>query len=46
MPDGDDPYPYRDEVLRRMRELATWPSRPVVLLIENERDIYGDIPRR
>jgi sugar phosphate isomerase/epimerase len=47
MPAGDDPDRHRDEVLRRMRELATVAEHAgVVLLHENEKDIYGDIPRR
>ncbi|MEL4356980.1 MULTISPECIES: sugar phosphate isomerase/epimerase family protein [unclassified Luteococcus] len=47
MPEGEDPDQYRDEVLRRMRlfvEIAE--AGDVVLLHENEKDIYGDIPRR
>jgi len=47
MPAGDDPDRHRDEVLRRMRELAAVAEQAgVVLLHENEKDIYGDIPRR
>ena len=45
---GDDPDDHRDEVLRRMRALAdvgrvgrTWSC-----VHENEKEIYGDIPRR
>ena len=42
-----DPDDYRDEVLHRMRELAKVAEKSsVVLLHENEKDIYGDIPRR
>ena len=47
IPEGDDPDRHRDEVLRRMRaitEVAV--QNDVVLLHENEKDIYGDIPRR
>ncbi|WP_040159091.1 sugar phosphate isomerase/epimerase family protein [Nigerium massiliense] len=47
MPEGEDPDQYRDEVLRRTRamvELAE--AGGVTLLHENEKDIYGDIPRR
>ena len=45
--DGDDPDDHRDEVLRRMRALAEVAEQAdVVLLHENEKDIYGDIPRR
>jgi sugar phosphate isomerase/epimerase len=37
----------RDDVLTRMRALATLAEREgVVLLHENEKDIYGDIPER
>ena len=47
MPEGDDPDSHRDEVLRRMSALADRATgRDVVLLHENEKDIYGDIPRR
>jgi sugar phosphate isomerase/epimerase len=45
--DGDDPDRHRDEVLRRMRALADVAEQhDVVLLHENEKEIYGDIPRR
>ncbi|WP_028932832.1 sugar phosphate isomerase/epimerase family protein [Pseudonocardia spinosispora] len=44
---GQAPADHRDEVLRRMREL---PQRGadggVVLLHENEKHIYGDVPER
>ena len=44
---GDDPDDHRDEVLRRMRALADVAEQgDVVLLHENEKEIYGDIPRR
>jgi sugar phosphate isomerase/epimerase len=47
IPEGEDPDSYRDEVLRRMRALATVAEEAgVILLHENEKDIYGDIPRR
>ena len=37
----------RDDVLTRMRALATLAERhSVVLLHENEKDIYGDVPER
>jgi sugar phosphate isomerase/epimerase len=43
----NDPGSCRDEVLRRMRALAEVAEQAdVVLLHENEKDIYGDIPRR
>ena len=44
---ADDPDAHRDEVLRRMRALAGVAEEAgVVLLHENEKEIYGDIPRR
>lgn len=44
---GSDPDDARDEVLRRMRALADVAERGgVVMLHENEKEIYGDIPRR
>ncbi|HET9648049.1 MAG TPA: sugar phosphate isomerase/epimerase family protein [Microlunatus sp.] len=44
---GDDPDRHRDEVLRRMRALADVAEQAdVILLHENEKEIYGDIPRR
>jgi len=44
---ADDPDAHRDEVLRRMRALADVAEEAgVVLLHENEKEIYGDIPRR
>jgi sugar phosphate isomerase/epimerase len=45
--DGDNPDDHREEVLRRMAALAQVAEHGgVVLLHENEKDIYGDIPRR
>jgi sugar phosphate isomerase/epimerase len=45
--DGLTPADIRDDVLVRMRLLADEAEREgVVLLHENEKDIYGDIPRR
>jgi len=47
MRDGSNPDDHRDEVLRRMSALASVAEDAgVVLLHENEKDIYGDIPRR
>lgn len=47
MPEGADPDDHRDEVLRRLRELAAIAEESGVTLIhENEKEIYGDIPRR
>ncbi len=47
IPKGDDPGTYRDEVLRRMTALAdAAQGHDVVLLHENEKNIYGDSPER
>jgi sugar phosphate isomerase/epimerase len=47
MPAGSDPDSHREEVLRRMTALARVADEAdVILLHENEREIYGDIPRR
>ncbi len=47
IPAGDNPDDHRDEVLRRMRQLTDVAEEAgVTLLHENEKDIYGDIPRR
>jgi sugar phosphate isomerase/epimerase len=46
-PDGDTPKQHRDEVLRRMSALAERAAgRDVILLHENEKKIYGDLPER
>ena len=45
--EGADPAEHRDEVLRRMRALADVAEESgVILLHENEKEIYGDIPDR
>jgi sugar phosphate isomerase/epimerase len=47
IPEGTDPDSRRDEVLTRMSALADAAvDSDVVLVHENEKDIYGDIPRR
>lgn len=47
IPEGSDPDSHRDEVLRRMKAIAeVAEGSGVTLLHENEKDIYGDIPRR
>jgi sugar phosphate isomerase/epimerase len=47
MPSGGDPSEHRDEVLRRMRALADVAEEADVILVhENEKEIYGDIPER
>jgi sugar phosphate isomerase/epimerase len=47
MPEGEDPATYRDEVLGRMGTLAKEAEDArVVLVHENEKNIYGDTPGR
>lgn len=47
IPEGDDPDSHRDEVMRRTRAMVDLAEAAgVTLLHENEKDIYGDIPRR
>jgi sugar phosphate isomerase/epimerase len=47
MPAGADPDGYRDEVITRIAELAAIAEDAGVTLIhENEKEIFGDIPRR
>jgi sugar phosphate isomerase/epimerase len=47
IPEGTDPDSWRDEVLSRMSALAEAAvDSDVILAHENEKDIYGDIPRR
>jgi sugar phosphate isomerase/epimerase len=47
LPAGADPGRYRDEVLRRMTALVERAAgHDVVLLHENEKQIYGDVPER
>jgi sugar phosphate isomerase/epimerase len=47
IPTGDDPDLYRDDVLKRMNALAERAQTTgVVLLHENEKKIFGDVPRR
>jgi sugar phosphate isomerase/epimerase len=47
IPEGTDPDSRRDEVLSRMEDLADVAANSDVILVhENEKDIYGDIPRR
>jgi len=44
---GEDPDEHRAEVIERMRALARVAEEAdVILLHENEKEIYGDIPRR
>ncbi len=47
IPEGDDPGEHRDEALRRLSALADRAAgRDVVLVHENEKEIYGDVPSR
>ena len=47
IPDGTDPDSRRDDVLSRMSALAeAVVDSDVILVHENEKEIYGDIPRR
>lgn len=47
IPEGEDPDTHREEVLGRMAALAEVAAEAGVTLVhENEKDIYGDIPRR
>lgn len=47
IPEGDNPDNYREEVIRRWKMfLDAAKNYDVILLHENEKSIYGDIPRR
>jgi sugar phosphate isomerase/epimerase len=47
MPPGEDPANYRDEVMRRLSEIARQAAeKGVTLLLENEKGIYGDTAAR
>lgn len=47
MPEGADVSAYRDEVMKRMSRLVDYAaSKNLVLLHENEKDIYGDLAPR
>lgn len=47
IPEGDDPAEHRDEVMRRMRSLVKRAEEAdIVLLHENEKEIYGDTAER
>jgi len=47
IPKGEDVDNYRDEVISKLREFAAIAERyDVILIHENEKDIYGDISRR
>ncbi|HVK35901.1 MAG TPA: sugar phosphate isomerase/epimerase family protein [Microlunatus sp.] len=47
IPEGDDPDDHRDEVITRMRAIAEVAEQAGVIAVhENEKHIFGDIPRR
>jgi sugar phosphate isomerase/epimerase len=47
IPESDDPADHREEVMRRMAVKADLAAeRDIVIVHENERDIYGDTPAR
>lgn len=47
IPTGDDPASYRNEVIRRMKTLVRRAEEAdVILLHENEKEIYGDTANR
>ena len=47
IPKGDEADKYRDEVIGKIKEFAAIAEKyEVILLHENEKDIYGDIARR
>lgn len=47
IPKGEKPEKYRDEVMRRMKAMVELAKKEnVILLHENEKDIYGDVALR
>jgi len=47
IPKGENPDNYRDDVIHKLKEFVTTAEKYGVILIhENEKDIYGDISRR
>nr|NLI49812.1 sugar phosphate isomerase/epimerase [Propionibacterium sp.] len=47
VPEGEDPAPFRDEVMARTRAMVDLAEAGgVTMLHENEKDIFGDIPER
>ena len=47
IPQGEDPADYRDEVMVRMKAMTALAEKEdIILLHENEKDIYGDIATR
>lgn len=46
-PEGDNPNDYKEEVISRLGEMTLLAKDAnITLLHENEKDIYGDIPKR
>ena len=47
MPEGKDPADYRDAVIKKLRKfIAIAEKHDVILMHENEKDIYGDVLSR
>lgn len=47
MPEGENPEKYHDEVFRRVGRMADYAAKHnVILLHENEKEIYGDVADR
>lgn len=47
IPKGENPAKYRDEVIRRMKCFVFGAKdQDIILLHENEKEIYGDVPER
>ncbi len=47
IPEGEDPAQYKEEVFSRMKRMVDYAvEQDVVLLHENEKEIYGDIASR
>lgn len=47
MPEGEEPEQYRDEVFSRIGRMVRYAEeRDVILLHENEKEIYGDVGKR
>ncbi len=47
IPKGEDPDLYKEDVIRKLKEFASIAEKyGVILLHENEKEIYGDIARR
>ena len=47
IPKGEDAGNYRDEVIKRLKEMTSFAEKEnIILLHENEKEIYGDIASR